>query len=127
MDGRVRVISKYYADFEYKFATRVQVLTTLINLSNGIKNKGIKNLSERFFETATIIEANLFYFVSICKHVDVVTAIVEYLNYYGAQFMFKEDYEKAEYAHKEHYIPMSLMLTVFSMFIFGTCYHVTIY
>lgn len=23
--------------------------------------------------------------------------------------------EKAEYAHKEHYIPMSLMLTVFSM------------
>lgn len=46
----------------------------------------------RLFNTATIIEANLFYFVSICKHVDVVTTIVEYLNYYGAEFLFNQDY-----------------------------------
>ncbi|XP_050456117.1 uncharacterized protein LOC126853942 [Cataglyphis hispanica] len=115
MGERVRAINKYYTDIEYNSINLEQVLTKIVNLSNEIKNKGIKNLSERFFNTATIIEANLFYFVSICKHVDVVTAIVEYLKYYGAEFILNQDYDEAEYAHKEHYIPMSLMLTVFSM------------
>ncbi|KAL6429063.1 hypothetical protein ACFW04_008095 [Cataglyphis niger] len=114
MGERVRAINKYYTDIEYNSMNLEQILTKLLNLSNEIKNKDIKNLSERFFNAATIIEANLFYFVSICKHVDVVTAIVEYLNYYGAKFIFNQDYDE-EYAYKEHYIPMSLMLTIFSM------------
>lgn len=46
----------------------------------------------RFFETASIIEQNLSLFASLCKHIDIVTALVEYLNYYGAQFMFNEEY-----------------------------------
>lgn len=50
----------------------------------------------RFFETATVIETNLFLFVPICKHIDVVTAITEYLNYYGAQFMFNQEYSMCD-------------------------------
>lgn len=46
----------------------------------------------RFFDTALIIGTHLLYFVPICKHIDVVVAIIEYLQYYGGQFMFNQEY-----------------------------------
>lgn len=71
----------------------------------------------RFFETATIIETNLFFFVPICKHIDVVTAIIEYLNYYGAQFMFNEQYRMCVNNFMQNINYINIILLVFLCFI----------
>lgn len=39
----------------------------------------------RFLETASVIEKNLSLFQSVCKHVDVVTTIIEYLTNFGVK------------------------------------------
>ncbi|XP_025267525.1 uncharacterized protein LOC105255216 [Camponotus floridanus] len=109
-----QTINKYYTNLEYHFVTKEEALIVIHNLSKQIKEKDV-NLSHRFFDTALIIGTHLLYFVPICKHIDVVVAIIEYLQYYGGQFVFNQEYDKAEYAYKEHYIPISLMLTVFNM------------
>ncbi|CAL1681681.1 unnamed protein product [Lasius platythorax] len=114
MYERAKAINKYYTDLKYNVISKKQA-KTIINLHKDIQLKDIKNLSERFFETASIIEQNLSLFASLCKHIDIVTALVEYLNYYGAQFMFNEEYDEAETVYKEHYIPGTLILTVYSM------------
>lgn len=41
----------------------------------------------RFLETAAIIKKNLSLFQSFCEHVDIVTTIIEYLEYYGIKFL----------------------------------------
>ncbi|XP_036144802.1 uncharacterized protein LOC105836166 isoform X2 [Monomorium pharaonis] len=44
--------------------------------------------------TASIIEKNLSLFKSVSEHVDVITTIIKYLNYFGTRFMLDSKYDE---------------------------------
>lgn len=46
----------------------------------------------RFLKVASVMEKNLSLFRSVCKHVDIITTIIEYLNNIGMQLMFDNKY-----------------------------------
>ncbi|GAB1862237.1 Aldehyde dehydrogenase domain-containing protein [Camponotus japonicus] len=95
---RLQTIDKYYNNLQYNESNREEVLTKISALPKTIKFKNINDISERFLETASVIEKNLSLFQSVCKHVDVVTTIIEYLTNFGVKLSlcsnFEEEYEK---------------------------------
>lgn len=114
MSGRIKAINKYYTELKYNIISQ-KTAKYLINLDIGLKLKDIKNLPERFFETASLIEQNFSVFVSLCEHVDVVTTLIEYLNYYGAKFLFESNEPNTVETCKNTYIPLTLILTIYAM------------
>lgn len=95
---QLQAINEYYTKLEYNESKKEEILTEISILSKAMKFKDVNDISERFLETASVIEKNLFLFQSACKHVDVVTTIIEYLTNFGVKFdlgsNFDEEYMK---------------------------------
>ncbi|XP_072764499.1 uncharacterized protein [Anoplolepis gracilipes] len=109
----VKDINKYYTNLTY--FNRSEQVDDLIRINKSIKLRNIENLSERLFEIANIIETDIHILASIYKHVDITTAVVEYLRFSGSQFMFNQVYDNTEFSYKEHYVFMSIILTIYLM------------
>ncbi|XP_071567832.1 uncharacterized protein [Temnothorax nylanderi] len=102
MDERLRVIIYHYTDLEYdgfdeeQNTARTKIYTSIKEL----KFTDVNNFSDRFLKTAFVIEKNLPFFKSSCLHTDIITTIIEYLNYFSMKFIldskYDEEYEKDE-------------------------------
>ncbi|XP_029155560.1 uncharacterized protein LOC114928493 isoform X2 [Nylanderia fulva] len=112
MAEQIKNIDKYYTDLQYDIdkTTAKEIIKACVIM---LQLKNIENLSERFFETASLIEKHFKAFVAFCEHVDVVTALIEYLNYYGAKILF--ELNELSTGYKSKFIHMTLTSTVFTM------------
>ncbi|KMQ86412.1 hypothetical protein RF55_14600 [Lasius niger] len=110
MCEQLQAISKYYNNLQYDESKKEEALAKISTLSKTIKIKD--DISERFFETVFVIEKNLSLFQSVCEHVDVVTTIIEYLNSFGAKFMFGSEFEE-EYMGDD--VILLVMLTLWNI------------
>ncbi|XP_050463343.1 uncharacterized protein LOC126857710 isoform X2 [Cataglyphis hispanica] len=109
MCQRLEAIDKYYYNLQYNECKREEALAKISSLSKAIKFKDVNDISERFIETAFVIKNNLSLFQSVCRHVDIVTTIIEYLTNFGAKFMLHSQFEE-EYTRDDEIL--SVMLTL---------------
>ncbi|XP_029155564.1 uncharacterized protein LOC114928495 isoform X3 [Nylanderia fulva] len=112
MAEQIKNIDKYYTDLQYDIdkTTAKEIIKACVIM---LQLKNIENLSERFFETASLIKKHFKAFVAFCEHVDVVTALIEYLNYYGAKILF--ELNELSTGYKSKFIHMTLTSTFFTM------------
>ncbi|CAL1687930.1 unnamed protein product [Lasius platythorax] len=103
----VNIINEYYTNLEYDINKKVS-LKRISDLSLGLKFQDVNNFAVRLDEAVSIIQDNVLLFASVCEHKDVLTSIIDYLNYFGVQFMYDI---KGEFNDKYETI-MSLMLTI---------------
>ncbi|XP_014472333.1 PREDICTED: uncharacterized protein LOC106743216 [Dinoponera quadriceps] len=83
-----RTIRECYANLEYDEFDIQKARSQLSDLSETIFFP--ETYSKRFLEMATVIEKNLPLFQSYCRHVDIVSTIIEYLKYYSMKFVINE-------------------------------------
>lgn len=112
MDQQLQAINDYYTNLQYNEINKEEITAEISTLSKTIKFKDFNDISERFLEIASVIEKNLRLFQSACKHVDIVTTIIEYLTNFGVKFMFLNDFEE-EYTRDD--VILSVMFTLLNV------------
>ncbi|XP_029176409.1 uncharacterized protein LOC114944591 [Nylanderia fulva] len=87
MNKRVINIEEYYINLEYKNKDKiVESAEQIHNLTSKLSFIETDNFAYRFLKTASVMEENLNLFMTVCKHVDSVHSILNYLFYNGAHF-----------------------------------------
>jgi len=76
---RIEAIKDYYANLEYHQNSIEEALTKITDLAGKINFNYEDRTVDRWQAVASVIKENFSLFVSACRHVDVVTAILEYL------------------------------------------------
>ncbi|XP_036138372.1 uncharacterized protein LOC114254698 isoform X2 [Monomorium pharaonis] len=89
MSERIEIINQYYVALEYKIDKR-EALEKISTLHFKLKIKDVNNFTDRFSQTASIIEKNLSIFKSACDHIDEVTNLLEYLYSVSTKMMFNQ-------------------------------------
>ncbi|XP_012220586.1 uncharacterized protein [Linepithema humile] len=79
MNDRATVIKEYYINLDYIQINKIAAERKMSILLEQVTNKYSNTLAERFYEVASVIKENWFFFASLCKHVDIVTTIIQYL------------------------------------------------
>ncbi|XP_018301876.1 uncharacterized protein [Mycetomoellerius zeteki] len=110
-----QLINEYYINLEYDKSNKEEILTEIFTLSKKIKFNDTDDFSTRFLKAASIIEKNLFLFNSACKHVDIVTTILEYLTNFGVKFMFGIEFDNLDEEYNKEEIILSVVLTIFTI------------
>jgi len=93
MAEQVKAIEEYYTNLEYN-NDKEKALTKILALTEEIKFSEVNNFSDRFAKTVSIIKKNLSVFKAVCNHMDLVTTIIDYLNYYSITFALDSKYEE---------------------------------
>ncbi|XP_011874328.1 PREDICTED: uncharacterized protein LOC105565609 isoform X2 [Vollenhovia emeryi] len=93
MDDRLKAIDEYYTNLEYQrnvketsevIGTKLYDLTE--ELIEEINLGNVNDFTERYFKAVSLIEKNLPLFKAACTDPDIITTIIEHLNYFGARF-----------------------------------------
>ncbi|XP_071628587.1 uncharacterized protein [Temnothorax longispinosus] len=89
MCEQIKIIERCYKALEYDI-NKQEALNKISALHYELKFKDPDNFSDRFSQTASIIERNLSVFKSACDHVDIVTTILNYLYNVGVKLMIND-------------------------------------
>ncbi|XP_011166437.1 uncharacterized protein LOC113002620 [Solenopsis invicta] len=113
---RIKILNEYYTNLDYNKSYREKALKEIRNLSQTLIaefNQNI-NFSKRFQILVNKIHENFFLFASVCKHIDVIQTILEYMTIYIMRFQRNITVEMSQLIERESgfYI---LLATLFSM------------